>query len=202
MIGSSAIAVFRVSHMCYAGVQWVSDSVCLPCAGVCRAWPWSLHPMCCRSAVITAFYVPQVYRDHCILCAAGVPWPLHPMCCKCAVTTAFYVSHECGDYSILCAAGVPWPLHSMCRRCAVTTASYALHVPWPLYPMCRRCAVPTASYVPQVCRDYVITTLGRWQATTWQESEACVALLYSLGEAVPTHHGNHFTGPFQVTCSN
>ena len=59
-----------------------------------------------------------------------------------------------------------------------------------------------AALVPElvlkVCRDYVMTTLRRWQATSWQESEACVSLLYTLGEAVQTHHGNHFTGPFQV----
>ncbi|KAA0202365.1 hypothetical protein HAZT_HAZT006775, partial [Hyalella azteca] len=59
------------------------------------------------------------------------------------------------------------------------------------------CQVTSTDNV-QVCRDYVMTTLGRWQATSWQESEACVALLYSLGEAVPAHHGNHFTGPFQM----
>ncbi|XP_047735709.1 exportin-T [Hyalella azteca] len=59
-------------------------------------------------------------------------------------------------------------------------------------------AVLVPDLVLKVCRDYVMTTLGRWQATSWQESEACVALLYSLGEAVPAHHGNHFTGPFQM----
>lgn len=59
-------------------------------------------------------------------------------------------------------------------------------------------AVLMPDLVLKVCRDYVMTTLGRWEATGWQESEACVALLYSLGEAVPAHHGNHFTGPFQM----
>lgn len=53
-------------------------------------------------------------------------------------------------------------------------------------------------YQQQVSKDYVITTLNRWQGSSYEDVEAAVSLLYSLGEALPASHGNHFSGPCQV----
>lgn len=52
--------------------------------------------------------------------------------------------------------------------------------------------------VLKVSKDYVITTLNRWQGSSYEDVEAAVSLLYSLGEALPASHGNHFSGPCQV----
>ncbi|XP_076057479.1 exportin-T-like isoform X2 [Oratosquilla oratoria] len=55
--------------------------------------------------------------------------------------------------------------------------------------------------VLQVCKDYVVTTLNRWQSSPYEDVEAAVSLLYNLGEALPAAHGNHFSGPNQVKTS-
>ncbi|RXG73630.1 Exportin-T [Armadillidium vulgare] len=59
-----------------------------------------------------------------------------------------------------------------------------------------------ASLVPdlvlKVCKDYVLTTLNRWQSSPYEDVEAAVSLLFSLGEAIPSSHGNHFSGSSQV----
>lgn len=56
-----------------------------------------------------------------------------------------------------------------------------------------------AALVPElvlkVSKDYVITTLNRWQASSYEDVEAAVSLFYSLGEALPVSHGNHFSLP-------
>uniref|UniRef100_A0A6A7FWH1 Exportin-T n=3 Tax=Hirondellea gigas TaxID=1518452 RepID=A0A6A7FWH1_9CRUS len=52
--------------------------------------------------------------------------------------------------------------------------------------------------VLKVCHEYIMATLGRWQANNWRDTEASLALLYFLGEAVPAQQGNHFSGPFQL----
>lgn len=56
-----------------------------------------------------------------------------------------------------------------------------------------------AALVPElvlkVSKDYVITTLSRWQASSYEDVEAAVSLFYSLGEALPASHGNHFSLP-------
>ena len=51
----------------------------------------------------------------------------------------------------------------------------------------------------QVSKDYIITTVTRWQANTWQENEAALNLLYHLAEALPVQHGSYFTSPFEVS---
>ncbi|KAL7641021.1 UNVERIFIED_CONTAM: hypothetical protein RMT77_008158 [Armadillidium vulgare] len=59
-----------------------------------------------------------------------------------------------------------------------------------------------ASLVPdlvlKVCKDYVLTTLNRWQSSPYEDVEAAVSLLFSLGEAIPSSHGNHFSGSSQA----
>ncbi|KAK7083729.1 hypothetical protein SK128_023939 [Halocaridina rubra] len=56
-----------------------------------------------------------------------------------------------------------------------------------------------AALVPElvlkVSKEYIITTLNRWQASSYEDVEAAVSLLYSLGEALPASHGNHFSLP-------
>lgn len=52
--------------------------------------------------------------------------------------------------------------------------------------------------VLKVSKEYVVTTLNRWQASSYEDVEAAVSLLYNLGEALPASHGNHFCGPSQV----
>ena len=47
----------------------------------------------------------------------------------------------------------------------------------------------------QVSKDYIVTTLNRWQASPYEDVEAAVSLFYSLGEALPASHGNHFSLP-------
>ncbi|MPC10363.1 Exportin-T [Portunus trituberculatus] len=51
--------------------------------------------------------------------------------------------------------------------------------------------------VLKVTKEYVVTTLNRWQASSYEDVEAAVSLLYNLGEALPASHGNHFSGPTQ-----
>ncbi|KAK4305518.1 hypothetical protein Pmani_022598 [Petrolisthes manimaculis] len=51
--------------------------------------------------------------------------------------------------------------------------------------------------VLQVSKEYVLTTLNRWQSSPYEDVEAAVSLLYNLGEALPASHGNHFSGPSQ-----
>lgn len=51
--------------------------------------------------------------------------------------------------------------------------------------------------VLKVTKEYVVTTLNRWQASAYEDVEAAVCLLYNLGEALPASHGNHFSGPTQ-----
>ena len=51
----------------------------------------------------------------------------------------------------------------------------------------------------QVCKDYVLTTLNRWQGSNYEDVEAAVSVLYNLGEAIPATRGNHFAGPSQVS---
>ncbi|XP_071513224.1 exportin-T-like isoform X2 [Panulirus ornatus] len=55
--------------------------------------------------------------------------------------------------------------------------------------------------VLKVSKEYVVTTLNRWQASSYEDVEAAVSLLYNLGEALPASHGNHFCGPSQVKSS-
>ncbi|XP_042220195.1 exportin-T-like isoform X2 [Homarus americanus] len=55
--------------------------------------------------------------------------------------------------------------------------------------------------VLKVSKEYVVTTLNRWQASSYEDVEAAVSLLYNLGEALPASHGNHFSGPSQVKTS-
>ena len=60
-----------------------------------------------------------------------------------------------------------------------------------------------AQLVPElalkVSKDYVVTTLNRWQACAYEDVEAAVSLFYNLGEAIPANRGNHFAGPSQVS---
>ncbi|KAG0723542.1 Exportin-T [Chionoecetes opilio] len=49
--------------------------------------------------------------------------------------------------------------------------------------------------VLKVTKEFVVNTLGVWQACGYEEVEAAVSLLYNLGEALPASHGNHFCGP-------
>ncbi|CAL4069597.1 unnamed protein product, partial [Meganyctiphanes norvegica] len=51
--------------------------------------------------------------------------------------------------------------------------------------------------VLRVGKDYVVTTLNRWQGSSYEDVEAAVSLLYSLGEALPASHGNHFSSQTQ-----
>ena len=37
-------------------------------------------------------------------------------------------------------------------------------------------------------------TFERWQSVSFQEAELAVTLLYQLGEALPSSHGQHFSG--------
>lgn len=51
--------------------------------------------------------------------------------------------------------------------------------------------------VLRVCKDFVVTTLNRWQGSAYEDVEAAVSLLYTLGEALPASHGNNFSSPTQ-----